>query len=150
MMEYLPHSLDTLLEQRPNLATSVKVSFLSDMAKGLAYLHGQDPPIIHRDLTARNVLLNSTMVAKIADFGVAHIVNLHGNQAATLTRVPGALVYMPPEADKDGRYNTKLDIFSFGVVMLFTITQESPKDMLPPTYLSSERPRVLLARAEVE
>ena len=94
VMEYLPHSLDAVLEQRLNIATSVKVSFLYDVAKGLAYLHGQDPPIIHRDLTARNILLNSAMVAKIADF--------------------------------------------------------FPKDLLPPTYLSYERPQVLLLRTEVE
>ena len=150
VMEYLPHSLDALLEHRPNIAIPMKVSFLYDVAKGLAYLHGQDPPVIHRDLTARNVLLNSAMVAKIADFGVARIVNLHGNQAAALTRIPGALVYMPPEADEDAKYNTKLDIFSYGVVMLFTITQEFPKDILPPTYLSSKRPPALLARTEVE
>ena len=150
VMEYLPHSLDAVLEQRLNIATSVKVSFLYDVAKGLAYLHGQDPPIIHRDLTARNILLNSAMVAKIADFGVARIVNLHGNQAASLTRAPDSLVYMPPEAGQDAEYNTKLDIFSYGVVTLFTITQVFPKDLLPPTYLSYERPRVLLLRTEVE
>ena len=117
VMEYLPHSLDTLLENRPNIPTTMKVVFLNDVAKGLAYLHAHDPPIIHRDLTARNVLLNSAMVAKIADFGVARIVNLHGNQAASLTRAPGATVYMPPEADQGtALYNTKLDVFSYGVV----------------------------------
>ena len=59
-------------------------------------------------------------------------------------------MYMPPEAGQDAKYNTKLDIFSYGVVTLFTITQVFPKDLLPPTYLSSERPHVLFARTEVE
>ena len=50
---------------------ALKCSVLQDVARGLAYLHEQSPPIIHRDLLARNVLLNSGMVGKIADLGVA-------------------------------------------------------------------------------
>ena len=53
---------------------ALKCSVLQDVASGLAYLHGQSPPIIHRDLSAKNVLLNSGMVGKIADLGVARIV----------------------------------------------------------------------------
>jgi len=71
VMEYLPQSLDALLEHRLNIPITMKVAFLNDVAKGLAYLHSHEPPIIHRDLTARNVLLNSAMVAKITDFGVS-------------------------------------------------------------------------------
>lgn len=150
VMEYLPQSLDALLEHRPNIPVTMKVAFLNDVAKGLAYLHSHEPPIIHRDLTARNVLLNSAMVAKITDFGVARIVNVHGNQAASLTRAPGAVVYMPPEADQStASYNTKLDIFSYGVVMLFTITQVFPKDLEPATYMDRET-QALLARSEVD
>ena len=75
------------------------------------------------------------MVATIADLGVARIVKLSGNQAARLTRVPGALVYTPPETFQTAIYNTKLDIFTYGVVILdFTITQVFPKD---PTYFNS-------------
>lgn len=150
VMEYLPQSLDALLEHRLNIPIAMKVAFLNDVAKGLAYLHSHEPPIIHRDLTARNVLLNSAMVAKITDFGVARIVNVHGNQAASLTRAPGAVVYMPPEADQStASYNTKLDIFSYGVVMLFTITQVFPKDLEPATYTDHET-QALLARSEVD
>jgi len=150
VMEYLPQSLDALLEHRPNVPIAMKVAFLNDVAKGLAYLHSHEPPIIHRDLTARNVLLNSAMVAKITDFGVARIVNVHGNQAASLTRAPGAVVYMPPEADQStASYNTKLDIFSYGVVMLFTITQVFPKDLEPATYMDRGT-QALLARSEVD
>ena len=150
VMEYCPQSLDALLEHRLNIPITMKVAFLNDVAKGLAYLHSHEPPIIHRDLTARNVLLNSAMVAKITDFGVARVLNVHGNQAASLTRTPGAVVYMPPEADQStASYNTKLDIFSYGVVMLFTITQVFPKDLKPATYSEPET-QALLARSEVD
>ena len=125
VMERLDTNLHDLLETTPNLPLAVKNSILLDTARGLLYLHSQSPPIIHRDLTARNVLLNSAMVAKIADLGVARIVNLQPDQLATMTQGPGNIVYMPPEAmGEHTQYNTSLDIFSFGNVALFTLTQE--------------------------
>lgn len=88
VMEFLPASLDGLLENTPNIPISVKCSILCDIARGLHYLHAQSPPLIHRDLTSRNVLLNSALVAKIADLGVARFLNLRPDQlAATMTQV---------------------------------------------------------------
>ncbi len=88
VMEYLPHCLDNLLENTRNIPMAVKHSILCDVARGLTYLHAQSPPVVHRDLTSRNVLLNTAMSAKIADLGVARILNLHpGQQAATMSRV---------------------------------------------------------------
>ena len=83
------------------------------------------PPPFLRDLSAKNVLLNSSMVAKISDLGNSRIVDLQpGQLVKTLSRVPGTLVYMPPEAfDNSSKYGPRLDIFSFGHLALFTITQ---------------------------
>ena len=69
LMEKLNESLDNLLETVPNIGLPLKVSILEDVAKGLLYLHNYKPPIIHRDLTARNVQLTEFFVAKITDFG---------------------------------------------------------------------------------
>jgi len=57
--------------------------------------------------------------------GNARIVNLRpGQLARSLARIPGTVVYMPPEAfDKGSRYGPRLDIFSFGHLALFTLTQ---------------------------
>ena len=66
----------------------LKCSVLHNVACSLAYLHGRSPPVIHRDLSARNVLLSSEMVAKIADLGVARIVP-RMRAAATMTTGPG-------------------------------------------------------------
>ena len=66
VMERLLTSLHDLLETRPNIPLGLKRSFLYDTARGLTYLHTRSPPLIHRDLSARNVLLNSAMTAKIS------------------------------------------------------------------------------------
>ena len=151
VMERLDRSLDDLLENTPNIPLVQKCSILQDVARGLDYLHSRSPAIIHRDLTARNVLLNSVMVAKITDMGNARIVDFQpGESAKTMTKgVPGTAVYMPPEAfDDPPKYGPKLDMFSFGHLALFTMTQVFPKSLLSPTY--TDKDRGLTARSEVE
>lgn len=122
LMEKLERSLDDFIESssiiNPSFAT--KRSILEDIASGLVYLHQHDPPIIHRDLTARNILLTTELRAKIADFGQSRIVDYEPGQLPT--RLPGTLVYMPPEAISS-YYNLTLDIFSFGHLALYFALQ---------------------------
>lgn len=150
VMEKLTVSLHELLETNPNIPLATKCSVLHDVARGLVYLHSHAPPIIHRDLTAKNVLLNSAMVAKLADLGVPRILDIHpGQLAVSLTQAPGTIVYMPPEAlEPDTNYNTKLDMFSFGNLALFTLTQVFPvlKTQTYPDHTTRRR----IARSEIE
>ena len=125
MMERLEANLDDLIEHMPDLPLSLKRSILEDIASGLLYLHDRQPPVIHRDLTSKNVLLTSSLVAKITDMGNSRIVHMGpGQMARTLSTVPGTMVYMPPEAqDSRSHYGPSLDIFSFGHLALFMVTQ---------------------------
>ena len=125
VMEKLEESLHDLLDSVPNIPLILKRSMLEDIVRGLHYLHVHDPIIIHRDLTAKNVLLTSSLVAKISDLGNSRMVRLQpGQLVQTLSRYPGTLVYMPPEAlDASARYGPSLDMFSFGHLALFTLTQ---------------------------
>ena len=125
VMERLDNSLDKLLETSPSIPLNLKLSLLTDVAQGLHYLHTHNPQVVHRDLSARNVLLTSSLVAKISDLGNARIINLRpGQLAMTLSSVPGTLSYMPPESLREpSRYGPRLDIFSFGHLTLFTLTQ---------------------------
>ena len=127
VMERLETSLDDMLEHMPGLPLSLKCSVLKDVASGLVYLHNRQPQIIHRDLTAKNVLLTSSLVAKITDMGNSRMIDMRpGQLASTLSRLPGTLVYMPPEAlNETHRYGPSLDIFSFGHLTLYTMTQVS-------------------------
>ena len=137
VMEQLQTNLhDYLLNPSyANLPLSAKVSILQDIARGLAYLHDHKPAVIHRDLTARNVLLNSDRVAKISDFGNSRIIDIDpacSSEFISTSRVPGTVIYMPPEASSDhAKFNKKLDIFSFGHLALFTATQVLPYNLLP-------------------
>ena len=97
VMERLETSLDDVLEHMPNLLLSIKRSILENVASRLLYLHERNPPVIHRDLTSKNVLLTSSLVVKITDMGNSRIIRL-GQMAKTLSAMPGTLVYMPPEA----------------------------------------------------
>ncbi len=123
VIERLEMSVDDLLECSPNIPLPVKVSVLTDTCSGLLYLHGMPSPIIHRDLIARNVLLTSSLTAKITDMGNSRILNVRPSQLAqTMSKVPGTLAYMPPEAlNKSHRYGPSLDVFSFGLLALYII-----------------------------
>ena len=162
VMERLPTSLHDLLDPDPDrppprdavpplafFSMALKCSVLQDVARGLAYLHGQSPPIIHRDLSARNILLHSGMVGKIADLGVARIAP-RMRAAATMARGPGALIYMPPEVfEEKAKCDTSIDIFSLGVVTIFTVGETFPCDPLAPNYVD-ESSGLLVARTELQ
>ena len=163
VMERLLTSLHDLLDPETDPPTSpnaplplgLKCSILHNVVCGLAYLHERSPPIIHRDLSARNVILNSVMVAKIVDLSVARIVP-RMRDAATMTKGPGATVYMPPEATAPAKSNTEkskydasIDIFSLGVVTVFTIGEAFPCDPLAYTYVD-ELTGLVVGRTELE
>ena len=124
VMEYMPFSLTECVEKFPNIPNYVTNTILYDVAKGLHFLHDRREPIIHRDLTANNVLLSDSMQAKIADLGVARIIT---DQLRKMTKVPGNATYMPPEAFSEPlKYDKPLDIFSFGNLILHTVNHEWP------------------------
>ena len=126
-----------------SLPIQTKLSILCDIASGLACLHNHIPPIIHRDLTANNVLLDSKATAKIADFGNSKI--------SQTFMVLGTLTSYPQFLDNISKKDCSpsLDVFQFGDLALFTTIQTPIRPLLAPTY-PDEEARVLHARSEVE
>ena len=126
VMEYLPLNLDQCLEKH-NLPNGVRFSVLHDVAIGLHYLHSQQSPIVHRDLSSNNVLLTSNIRAKISDLGVARILNLSPQNVTHLTKAPGTPAFMPPEVMvANPKYNTSVDVFSYGILMIHTLSGQMP------------------------
>ena len=134
VMELLPMSLSKFLEGTKNISNDTKYSISFGISLGLQYLHSQTPPIIHRDLTCNNVLVTDNKIAKIADLGVARIIDPDpASQYTRMTTAPGNIYHMPPESlASEGSYNElrdnfdKLDVFSFANVVLHIFTQKFP------------------------
>lgn len=150
ILEYMAMSLNNCLKNS-DIPLSLKYRILLDVSLGLRFLHEQDPPFIHRDLTANNVLLSENMQAKIADFGVGRVLDAITMKGATMTRAPGTQAYMPPEATvAKPKYTTKLDIFSFGILIIHVLLQEWPLPIRNETMHDPNDPNKLVAVSQVE
>ena len=124
ILEQLATDLQKFLTKEANIPLSTKVSILHDVSCGLLNLHERS--IIHRNLSAANILLTTDSRAKITDFITSMI--LDRTQSQVFDTLPGTLGYMPPEALKDRSvYDESLDIFSFGVLALYVAIQEFPQ-----------------------
>ena len=133
VMELMDCNLTTFIDKRPNSDVKIKCSILCDIAYGLVYLHAQKPTVLHRDLSPNNILVTSQLVAKISDLGVAKALRASDKQTkkktkpTKLTKVPITEYFMPPEYFSDNpAYDTSLDVFSYGGITLFVMTEQWP------------------------
>ena len=127
LMELMPTSIrEHLAKNAPAIPSAAfRVSVSLDVAKALNYLHLMQPhPIIHRDISSANVLLeplaNQMWRAKVTDYGSVNLQN------QLKTENPGSPVYSAPEARIPSRQSTKMDIFSFGVLLIEMCTAQFP------------------------
>uniref|UniRef100_A0A453QYL0 non-specific serine/threonine protein kinase n=1 Tax=Aegilops tauschii subsp. strangulata TaxID=200361 RepID=A0A453QYL0_AEGTS len=112
----------------PSLDWSMRYNIALGTAHGLAYLHHDSvPAIIHRDIKPSNILLNKDLVPRIADFGIAKIMD-QCSAAPQTTGVVGTTGYMAPELAFSTRNSIKTDVYSYGVVLLELITGKTAVD----------------------
>ena len=140
IMEMMDTSLRKYLEDhsKDEFPLGSKAFVLHQITQALAYLHSQSPPLVHHDLSTNNVLLNAeSFVAKLTDFGMSR--SISPSVVSQKFSIRGTRVFMPPEALQNSpKYNEKLDIFSFGNIILSTITHQWP-ELRPPTQYKGDQ-----------
>ena len=153
LMELMSTSLTSFVENnRSQIAIQTKVSILYDVSLGLSFLHNHTPQILYSDLSSNNVMLTRCHIAaKLGDLGVAKMVQANSKQTKSkLTKAPGSLHFMPPEAlvEENPVYATSVDVFSLGGIALHVFSEKWPtpcdKKMTDP---ASEK---LVTLSEVE
>ncbi|BBN09639.1 protein MpRLK-Pelle_RLCK-XVb [Marchantia polymorpha subsp. ruderalis] len=119
------YASDSLLDWRRRMSIAI------GSAEGLAYLHHfATPHIIHRDVKASNVLLDSNFDAQVADFGFAKLIP--DGATHVTTRVKGTLGYLAPEYAMWGKVSESCDVYSFGILLLELLSGKKPIEKLGP------------------
>ncbi|WOH02826.1 hypothetical protein DCAR_0522219 [Daucus carota subsp. sativus] len=117
------------------------VNICSDVAEGLAYLHHYSPvKVVHCDLKPSNILLDHDMTALVSDFGIAKLVkesdqgSVCANDSALCISTDGLLCgslgYMAPEYGMGMQASTEGDVYSYGVLLLESVTGKRPTDSI--------------------
>ncbi|XP_048447340.1 probable leucine-rich repeat receptor-like protein kinase At1g35710 [Pyrus x bretschneideri] len=139
LYEYLERgSLEKALygvEGVTELGWRTRVKIVQGLAHALSYLHHDcSPPIVHRDVTVNNVLLEQDFEPRLSDFGTAKLLSI---DSSNWTNIVGTLGYMAPELAYIMQVTDKCDVYSFGVVALEVMMGRHPRDMLESQLLES-------------
>ncbi|XVF29747.1 hypothetical protein REPUB_Repub15cG0148700 [Reevesia pubescens] len=131
--EFMPNgSLHDLLSDRcrHTLSFPMRLRIALGSAKGILYLHTEaDPPIIHRDIKANNILLDFKFTPKVSDFGISRLApvpDVEGASAHVSTVVKGTPGYLDPEYFLTHKLTEKSDVYSLGIVFLELLTGMLP------------------------
>jgi serine/threonine protein kinase len=133
--DFMPNgSLDKyLFDEQPKTILSWEQRFriIKGVASGLLYLHEEwEQTVVHRDIKAGNVLLDSEFNGRLSDFGLAKLYE-HGSNGST-TRVVGTLGYLAPELSRTGKPTTSSDVYAFGALLLEVVCGRRPVDPKAP------------------
>jgi hypothetical protein len=91
-------------------------------ARGMAYLHSGNPPVLHRDLKSANLLLDESYTTKVCDFGLSRL----KAQARSMTGNCGTVQWMAPEVLANRDYDEKADVYSYGIIVWELLSRECP------------------------
>ncbi|GFP87339.1 dual specificity protein kinase spla [Phtheirospermum japonicum] len=123
------------LKEKGALNPTTAINFALDIARGMAYLHSEPNVVIHRDLKPRNVLLVNTSAdhLKVGDFGLSKLIRVqHSHDVYKMTGETGSYRYMAPEVFKHRKYDKKVDVFSFAMILYEMLEGEPPLSSYEP------------------
>ena len=142
ILEKMDISLRNYLENhtKENFVLPDKIYVLRQVAQALSYLHSRSPPLVHHDLSPNNVLLNEvSLQTKVTDFGMTRAID--PSKMTRKSSAKGTHAFMPPESlHSPPRYDEKLDVFSYGNIIVSTVIHDWPAPG-PPTAL--ERGKII-------
>ncbi|KAI5571922.1 hypothetical protein BDE02_11G127800 [Populus trichocarpa] len=130
--DYMPNgSLDNHLfhelEGNVILEWNLRYKIISGVASALHYLHNEyDQTVVHRDLKASNIMLDSEFNARLGDFGLARALENEKTSYAELEGVPGTMGYIAPECFHTGKATRESDVYGFGAVVLEVVCGQRP------------------------
>ncbi|KAJ8491770.1 hypothetical protein OPV22_013491 [Ensete ventricosum] len=113
------------------LPWSIRMRIALGAAKGLAFLHEAEKPVIYRDFKTSNILLDQEYNAKLSDFGLAKDGPV-GDKSHVTTRIMGTYGYAAPEYIMTGHLTAMSDVYSFGIVLLELLTGRKSLDKSRP------------------
>jgi serine/threonine protein kinase len=109
------------------LSWPLRYKILSGVASALNYLHNEyDQTVVHRDLKASNIMLDSDFNARLGDFGLARALENEKTSYAELEGVQGTMGYIAPECFHTGKATRESDVYGFGAVLLETVCGQRP------------------------
>ncbi|KAK7349637.1 hypothetical protein VNO77_07157 [Canavalia gladiata] len=121
------HNLSNEVEAQ-GLNWSKRINIVKEIAYALAHMHHDcTPPIVHRDISSSNILLNLELQAFVSDFGTARLLHCHSSNQTLVAGTPG---YVAPELAYTLTVTTKCDVYSFGVVALETMMGRHPAELI--------------------
>jgi len=119
-----------------------RVAIARDVAQALYYLHHEcTPPIIHRDITSNNILLDNDFKAYVSDFGIAKIIK---PDSSNWSELAGTYGYIAPELSHTPVVTTKCDVYSFGVVLLEIVMGRYPSELQSHTSLQGHHHKLAM------
>lgn len=140
LMEYIKGTdLRRYIKENGAIQAREVIDWSAQIAAILSYLHEQDPPIVHRDISADNIILRENDTLAIIDFGAAN--SFLGTATCTLI---GKQAYIPPEQLR-GKPTVKSDLYALGCTMFFLLTSQDPEpiSVSNPSILKPATPKNL-------
>jgi len=126
--ELMTGNVEQLLHSKTPLSLTTRMKMARDAAQGMAWLHGSNPAIIHRDLKSSNLLFTEKegqYTIKVCDFGLSQLFS-KGEMLRDADQVFGSPLWMAPEVMVRDEFNEKADVYSFGIVLWELLTRKPP------------------------